>query len=632
MSNSHWSFPIADGGADDGFNNPGMEIFRGSPVGSLVRETLQNSLDACKDSSLPVEVKYSFRKLPLHLFPGRDELIEALTQCRMESSDQKSQDFFQNAIQVLLQQDIEILTISDCNTVGLTGADGDKSGNWHRMVKSEGVSNNPGPSGGSFGIGKNAIFNCSSLRTAFYSTMATDGEIAFQGVTKLSSHQVNGEQVRGTGYYGLTEGKKAIRTPEHIPDFFKRAEFGTDVHVAGFNDPDECVKENMIRYALEDFMIAFLDGRLIVSVDDIKIDKDSYPIMLERYLPDNNFNKSEFLAKQFYQAYTAADGIRLVESFDDLGEIELFVQKDDRYKKRIAMYRSIGMRIYNKDRLPGLLPQLAGVLIVKGDKLNQALRESEPPSHDKWEDSRVGKDGKRLLKEINNFIRERLIAEFAALSSDEANASELGRFLPDDVDDGTGSATEEEGDPTKRSSIPPAIIQHARKPSSSATTPIPVQSSAPEGGPVGDSGIGQGTKENQSDGGYPPPTAGGAGKNGPPHANGSAPQPTFTLGKELKLASIRSIWTGKNYRINLIPSQSITGAIRIVVSCDDGVDSVPIARARLLNSTVATEVPSSGSIVGPLAFAQGQLLSLEVEFDSIVRYALEVSAYAIQTK
>ncbi len=41
-----WRFPPTNGGAGDGFNDSGIAHFKGSPISSLARETIQNSLDA----------------------------------------------------------------------------------------------------------------------------------------------------------------------------------------------------------------------------------------------------------------------------------------------------------------------------------------------------------------------------------------------------------------------------------------------------------------------------------------------------------------------------------------------------------------------------------------------------------
>ena len=58
-----WYFPPTNGGLGDGFNNPGIAHFNGSPLTSLARETIQNSLDASTASNQPVHVSFELINL-----------------------------------------------------------------------------------------------------------------------------------------------------------------------------------------------------------------------------------------------------------------------------------------------------------------------------------------------------------------------------------------------------------------------------------------------------------------------------------------------------------------------------------------------------------------------------------------
>ena len=43
-----WSFPSRNNGDIEGFSNPALEWFKGSPLRALAREICQNSLDEMK--------------------------------------------------------------------------------------------------------------------------------------------------------------------------------------------------------------------------------------------------------------------------------------------------------------------------------------------------------------------------------------------------------------------------------------------------------------------------------------------------------------------------------------------------------------------------------------------------------
>lgn len=127
-----------------------------------------------------------------------------------DGNNQKTTRFFDKAIDVFNQDFIDVLRISDFNTTGLTGSDKDYNSAWQNLVKSSGVSNKGGTSGGSFGIGKSAPFACSDLRTVFYSTIDNQGLKAFQGIARLVSFKKkkfigDDPTTTGIGYYGVKE-------------------------------------------------------------------------------------------------------------------------------------------------------------------------------------------------------------------------------------------------------------------------------------------------------------------------------------------------------------------------------------------------------------------------------------------
>ena len=59
-----WNFPPTGGGVSQGFNDSGQEIFRADILEHVVREIIQNSLDA-KDSRYNGPVFVRMRKISL---------------------------------------------------------------------------------------------------------------------------------------------------------------------------------------------------------------------------------------------------------------------------------------------------------------------------------------------------------------------------------------------------------------------------------------------------------------------------------------------------------------------------------------------------------------------------------------
>ena len=54
-----WIFPSNNGGEVDGFNNASIDTFNGTKLFSVVRETIQNSMDARLDKDKPVRVSFT---------------------------------------------------------------------------------------------------------------------------------------------------------------------------------------------------------------------------------------------------------------------------------------------------------------------------------------------------------------------------------------------------------------------------------------------------------------------------------------------------------------------------------------------------------------------------------------------
>ncbi|NMA64982.1 MAG: hypothetical protein GX957_01915, partial [Clostridiaceae bacterium] len=180
---AHWLFPVSNTMHRTGIGESGIETFKGSPITSLVREICQNSLDAVKDESKPVRVEFKYFEIPRDEFPDRENLKNTFLQCKTYSeTHMKNKDtffFFENAINIIEKHSIPIIRISDCNTVGLTGSEKtDEINPWTSLIYSDGISDKDTSSGGSFGIGKNAIFVCSGFRTLFYSTLDIENKKA----------------------------------------------------------------------------------------------------------------------------------------------------------------------------------------------------------------------------------------------------------------------------------------------------------------------------------------------------------------------------------------------------------------------------------------------------------------------
>lgn len=225
MEEAKWRFASNGNAGYTGINDSGIETFSAQVMHSLVRETIQNALDARKDPEKPIEVEFKEFSMLVEDFPGRSSFSKSIHACLDDNEDEDARKFFQQAVNKIDGKEgdsFKVLRVSDFNTVGLQGAEtGEKGSNWSRLVKEKGSSNKNKTAQGSFGIGKSAPFACSDFRTVFYSSLyeKEDGERVESniGVARLISFkndafktEMNEGWTTGMGFYSDNEQLKAI--------------------------------------------------------------------------------------------------------------------------------------------------------------------------------------------------------------------------------------------------------------------------------------------------------------------------------------------------------------------------------------------------------------------------------------
>lgn len=61
--NCKWHFAPQMGGREDGPNDPMQDNFKKTPYASLIRESIQNSLDVPLDETQPVRMEFSISRI-----------------------------------------------------------------------------------------------------------------------------------------------------------------------------------------------------------------------------------------------------------------------------------------------------------------------------------------------------------------------------------------------------------------------------------------------------------------------------------------------------------------------------------------------------------------------------------------
>ena len=438
-SNPFWHFVSNQHCGIYGLNDGNIVQFSYKVIDSLVRECLQNSLDArVNNSKEPVIVEFSQFTIGKSDFPDNNKFEEVLNKCYSSNKeDPDPEKFFKNALNIF-SKNINIMRISDYNTTGLTGADTCKKGSvWSRLVKEQGTSNKSSTSGGSFGIGKSATFACSDLRTVFYSSLDINNVESHIGVAKLISFEnTPNNWTTGVGYYSNNEKLTAIQSQLFL-NSYKRTEPGTDLYIMGFRKTENLVN-SMVKSVINNFLVSIWKGELVVKVQDEYVDKTT----LEKHISKLDPKKDKEIIDYYYLLSSNDSKIKKIDlDINDYGkeygfknnDCTLYLMDGEDLNRKIMMTRSAGMRLFDQNRISGSI-NFTGILMINGTNMNKAFRAMEVPSHDAWEPGLCKGNEKKaqsMYKDLRKYMKNQVLNAFSNPTQNEIDAFGANDFLPD---------------------------------------------------------------------------------------------------------------------------------------------------------------------------------------------------------
>jgi hypothetical protein len=613
-----WVFAKTDGGREGGFHDAGVETFKGNFDRYLARELIQNSLDARFDPNKPVHVKFQIEELKPSELPDCKGLKLTFDRCAQYWSHQKkTRLFFETAAELISARNIPVLRVGDYNTSGVVGSDENREENWYNLIRSAGSSSKTGNEGGSFGIGKNAPFAASKMRTVLYSTYNKEKEHVFQGVAMLVSHDLpNGTKLQPTGYLG-GKGGASIRDTDEIPPSLLRSKMGTDIIVVGF--PKEKNWQNDLVYSvLENFWPAIDLGDLEVTVGGENISSKNLGELLIRFS-----GQEDFTAHQYYRAFKESS-YAFQEKLPTLREVSLYLSTgDNELPNKVAMVRKTGMVVFMKPFRSTV--RFCGVFICGNETGNKLLREMEPPRHDTWDPDHPEKgENKKIESEYVHFIRDSVKTLTPTDDSKIISVPDLSRFLPDDDDSPEeefgGDGDHQTHESADRRKLPDKIEGKKIDPRKSSSQPDHIEpgegdedaESGSDFTSTGDEGGGMGAGSNAS---------GAGGKGGP---KGEESKPSIPI-------RYRTFATNLGAGLYAVTVQSEqrsakNATIAVWTVGDDQKAPAEIVSARLRDGK-AVPVKATG-VLGPLALPGSKgVLHLEVRLKEPMLLAMEVAAH-----
>jgi hypothetical protein len=267
-------------------------------IDTLVREVVQNSLDASVGQEQPVQV--TFRLLEL----GEDGL-EALQSAMSWNTlvdnlravpDSRGGDPIKRAVEVIeSQRRIRVLIVEDRGTKGLIGgeerANDNELNSFCALVRDELYSDKEdSDAAGSFGLGKSLLWAYSSLKTVLFSSVSVSPPRGFDGLRFIGRaclpfhHTEEDGDCAGDGWLGVRHdlennwtraesvwGEQAEHVARDCQCARSEEESGLSIAIVGFSEPGEAdrgleeLHNSIIEAGLESFWPAIVRGRLRVE-------------------------------------------------------------------------------------------------------------------------------------------------------------------------------------------------------------------------------------------------------------------------------------------------------------------------------------------------------------------------------
>ena len=233
MSYPSFNSSVKNERGDNGASNAAILTFNKDVIDSLIKELTQNSIDAKinKNGILKLRVRVlDIQKDKIPNFYQFEKILDSIVKY-WKDKDKSSHNVFSNSLNYLQNNThIKTFVFEDYGTKGLTGDF--EQGSFKSLVFDEGTSSDKGRGSlGGHGIGKNAVFGFSILRSLIYSSINQKKEYKFMGISKLGEyHDSNNKKRSHRIYYGNWKSNTPVNAEDlthvekndSIPSVFQR--------------------------------------------------------------------------------------------------------------------------------------------------------------------------------------------------------------------------------------------------------------------------------------------------------------------------------------------------------------------------------------------------------------------------
>ena len=440
-----WHFAPRYGGEDTADNAVG-KFFR-DPFASLVRESIQNSLDVAVNDSEPVEMEYRIGYIDL---PDNSKFFElekyvngSLSMYTKGRAHENLKSMAAYLKELHSSRRLYYMEVSDSNTKGMDYERDNDSTRFYSFAKCLGNSDkSTDTSGGSYGFGKAVFYNASKIRSILVSTMTPgeDGVSLFEGISSLSTSKIDGQKYEKTGYFCLENDEEPTSRIDDIPEGFQRKRPGTSVYILGIDSNAQCHKdiyEQIVIAVIKNFWLSILGNKLTVTVDGNTIDSEKVTTIAEELYGDGGK-----LSEESYNPLPFIDAVKNASSDEKhiykeaeipiLGKVRLYLKRDKRGNDRILYMRKTQMLIRNL--LNGTSYGFYGVFVCDGQDGNKILRASEDPTHTQWVSTNCDTPeetslARKAIGALNKFVREEITTHFGGANSSSSDITGAQNYL-----------------------------------------------------------------------------------------------------------------------------------------------------------------------------------------------------------
>ncbi len=438
MTKYLWNFDVISAIQEVDFHKT-LSDFYARGIDGVVRENIQNSMDAKLSDKETVIVSIKCGEMNSKVVPGIDEIKERIHS--LEEGNIYARETIEHMKESIAKDIIKYISFEDSNTKGLSGAKYGRSdenkGTWQAYAYKKGAHHIEedheleGSRGGSHGVGKIASNSASDIHTMFFANCDEFGNQHIGGTIQLIEHKYKDKFYRATGDFTdvrIDDNGNEIYYPfeNNFDEVFRKDTRGLKIIIPFLREEFYDLK-SIVKSVCDNFFVAIIEGSLVVDVNGININKDSIIEIVknEDYYEEQDLSE---IKKEFTPIYVNTKlkkepiDVIIPDKKGNEYNFDLYIQYNKELKRgRTAIVRTIGMKIEDKKISSHVRDPYNAVLIPKGHKEDVFLKSLENESHTELSSEHIKnieekKNAKYFINKISAVIGE-IIAEFIRQSN-----------------------------------------------------------------------------------------------------------------------------------------------------------------------------------------------------------------------